>query len=269
MAVIVKNAIGVLANTETATMTSPFGPRTYSIGGKVVSDVHKGIDLKPVVDVLCPANGKVIAVVDNIKASQTPTIIANKQTSLYTGNCVRIQFGELVGLFAHLAEGSVRVKVGQVLNKGDVLGKVGSTGYSTGAHLHFALYKANVPVDPLPYLIGQKALLPLMIKDVVDIPELPALKVITDGLRYRESANGNVKGYLTKGKEYPFLGLTAPVGGYVWAQIVVDNAIAYTAKTDEWNVVHIPRADALNVPASLVAHAQDKTYMIEIKKVTP
>lgn len=265
MAVTVKNALGILKGVDNASMTSAFGPRTYTIGGKKVSDVHKGIDLKPVVDVMCPESGKVIAVVADIKASQTPYIIANSVKSLYTGNYVKVQFGELVGLFAHLAEGTVAVKVGQMLKKGDKLGTVGSTGYSTGAHLHFALYKNNVPVDPLPYLIGQKAIVPFQVKDVADIQVFPTLKVLVDGLRYRDSANGNILGYLTKGKEYPFLGLTVQVGGYAWAQIVVDNSIAYVAKTDEYNSVNNPMDQALTPPITLSGQINGKDYIVEFK----
>jgi hypothetical protein len=53
-------------------------------------------------------------------------------------------------LYAHLSE--ILVEAGQTLQRGDLLGKAGSTGWSTGPHLHFELRHWNQPVDPLVYL---------------------------------------------------------------------------------------------------------------------
>ena len=52
--------------------------------------------------------------------------------------------------YAHLSE--INVQVGDVLAKGDVLGKVGNTGFSTGPHLHFEVRKDGVPQDPQQYI---------------------------------------------------------------------------------------------------------------------
>ncbi len=53
-------------------------------------------------------------------------------------------------LYAHLIDWNV--KVGQQIKRGEVLGWVGSTGYSTGPHLHYEIHLNGVPVDPMPYL---------------------------------------------------------------------------------------------------------------------
>ncbi len=52
--------------------------------------------------------------------------------------------------YAHLSE--VWVVQGQWMNQGDAVGALGSTGYSTGPHLHFELWSGGIPVDPLAYL---------------------------------------------------------------------------------------------------------------------
>ncbi|MBQ2667847.1 MAG: peptidoglycan DD-metalloendopeptidase family protein [Clostridia bacterium] len=53
-------------------------------------------------------------------------------------------------LYAHMS--SVAVSAGQWVNKGDVIGYVGNTGYSFGNHLHFEVYKDGTRVDPAPYV---------------------------------------------------------------------------------------------------------------------
>ena len=55
--------------------------------------------------------------------------------------------------YAHLAYGTIKVKVGDKVKQGQVLGFMGSTGPSTAAHLHFEVYnKQDIRIDPEPYL---------------------------------------------------------------------------------------------------------------------
>ena len=67
------------------------------------------------------------------------------------GYYVKINHAEGVDtLYAHLS--SVAVSYGQYVHQGDVIGYVGSTGNSSGNHLHFELYLENNRVDPYPYI---------------------------------------------------------------------------------------------------------------------
>jgi murein DD-endopeptidase MepM/ murein hydrolase activator NlpD len=72
------------------------------------------------------------------------------------GNHVLIQHrGGLSTLYAHMV--AMKVAWGQPVRAGDLIGWVGSTGNSTGPHLHFEVRYAGVPFDPIPYLEGSPA----------------------------------------------------------------------------------------------------------------
>jgi hypothetical protein len=68
------------------------------------------------------------------------------------GNVVYIDHGGGVETrYAHLNGFADKLRVGSQVAQGDIIGFVGTTGRSTGPHLHFELYVASVPVDPLAY----------------------------------------------------------------------------------------------------------------------
>ena len=116
-------------------ITTPYGSERYING--VYHGFHKGVDFA------APRGTPVKAVLSGevIFAGWMPL----------TGNTVVIDHGwGLMSLYAHLSE--VDVKRGQLVRRGEVIGKVGSTGRSTGPHLHLGVYLNDTSVDPLEFL---------------------------------------------------------------------------------------------------------------------
>ena len=75
------------------------------------------------------------------------------QYSSSYGNYVVVSHGSgNTTLYAHMS--SRKVSVGAYVNQGDVLGITGSTGNSTGPHLHFEISENGVRINPLTYLTG-------------------------------------------------------------------------------------------------------------------
>ena len=68
-----------------------------------------------------------------------------------TGNTVVIEHGYgLKSIYYHMSE--LDCKVGDMVKKGDIIGKVGSTGFSTGPHLHFSMAVNTVWINPWQFI---------------------------------------------------------------------------------------------------------------------
>lgn len=72
------------------------------------------------------------------------------------GNTVEISAGDVVTSYHHMSQ--VKAVVGRNVSAGTVIGYIGSTGQSTGPHLHFEVRKGGKDVDPNPYLDGSSVI---------------------------------------------------------------------------------------------------------------
>ncbi len=117
-------------------VTSTFGGRA-SPGG-IGSTNHKGIDIGQV------------GYTTKVCAAKAGTVIISQYSSSY-GNYVVVSHGSgNTTLYAHMS--SRKVSAGQTVKQGAVLGITGSTGNSTGPHLHFEITENGVRINPLKYL---------------------------------------------------------------------------------------------------------------------
>lgn len=116
-------------------ITSKYGMRFHPILKK--NKMHTGMDIG------APKGA-------NIVAAENGTVMQAGWNTAY-GNMILINHGgNLVTLYGHASK--LLVTTGQKVTKGQTIAKVGSTGYSTGPHLHFEVRKNGDPVNPNSYL---------------------------------------------------------------------------------------------------------------------
>ena len=121
---------------QDARLTSGFGMRTHPVLGGRRS--HKGIDLA------APTGTPIYATADGI-------VERAERFSSY-GLFIEIEHGaELETRYAHMSR--LAVSAGQRVKKGDLIGYVGSTGRSTGPHLHYEVRISGVAVNPIPFMV--------------------------------------------------------------------------------------------------------------------
>ncbi len=119
-------------------LTSGYGMRDHPILRRRAR--HNGVDLA------APRGTPVYATADGV--------IEMAQYYSSYGNYVQIGHGgDLETRYAHLS--SYTVSEGEQVRMGDLIGYVGSTGRSTGPHLHYEVRIADEPVNPIPYMMAQ------------------------------------------------------------------------------------------------------------------
>jgi len=117
-------------------VTSEFGVRKHPIGRRF--KMHNGIDIASPfgTPIKSPAGGKVV--------------FASRSGGY--GNTLILQHGYgVTTMYAHL--NNFHVKKGQMVKRGEVIAEVGTTGYSTGPHLHYEVQVDGIPSDPLAFLV--------------------------------------------------------------------------------------------------------------------
>jgi murein DD-endopeptidase MepM/ murein hydrolase activator NlpD len=115
-------------------VSSPYG--VLSIHQGQVLGFHGGVDFAS------PAGTPVVAPADGI--------VRLAESLPLSGNAVLMDHGlGVVSSYLHLSE--IAVRAGQRIIKGELVGRVGSTGLATGPHLHWGLRVNGVRVDPLPW----------------------------------------------------------------------------------------------------------------------
>ncbi len=111
-------------------ITSPFGYRTNPIGG--YTELHDGVDIGG-------------ACSTPVVASWTGVVLSARVEGGW-GNRIIVDGGAYKTAYAHLQ--SMSVSAGQVVTAGQVIGAIGTTGYSTGCHLHYSTWVNGQLVDP-------------------------------------------------------------------------------------------------------------------------
>jgi murein DD-endopeptidase MepM/ murein hydrolase activator NlpD len=128
-------AAGTFSWPVTGTITSPFGWRSNPFGG--APEFHQGLDIA------APTG-------TTVTAAAGGTVIMAQWYGGY-GNYILIDHGGGYSTgYGHLS--AIYVTTGQSVQRGQAIGAVGSTGQSTGPHLHFEVRIAGKPVDPAPRL---------------------------------------------------------------------------------------------------------------------
>ena len=122
-------------------VTSPFGWRMHPI--KKVKKHHNGVDIwqgGETTYLEAWADGKVIAVKPNDNPNSAGHSIIVQST---------VMGKKVTWTYFHMVKGSIKVKVGQKITAGTIVGKMGETGFATGKHLHWEIWAGHIKGQPL------------------------------------------------------------------------------------------------------------------------
>lgn len=192
---------------------------------------HTGIDIvgkEGLPEIIAHSDGVVYAIQDgqdnNIKATGVKSY----------GNYVQIKHpNNMYTLYAHL-EKKLKVKLGQQVKRGQVLGKEGNSGCSYGTHLHFEVRnKDNYVIDPTPYIDA----------DLPNLPTLPEPQKRDENIYQVEVLIKDLRARAGFGLDKAILGFTkkgiyniynkATKDNLVWLKICEDRDI-WVAYSEEW-----------------------------------
>lgn len=118
-------------------ISSPFGKRVHPLSGEETS--HNGIDIA------IDSGTEVCAIEDGE--------VQKSEYNQFSGNYIVIAHKDgYTSSYAHLKE--TKVKTGDIVKKGDIIGISGSTGAVTGPHLHMEIRKDSSPIDPMTLIVN-------------------------------------------------------------------------------------------------------------------
>ena len=162
-------------------LSSPFGMRLHPTLG--VWKMHNGIDLA------APSGTPIYST----RAGTVCTVAYND----ISGYHVVVDHGDgYKSKYLHMKENSFAVKKGDIVIQGQKLGEVGSTGRSTGAHLHFGITYNNEAKDPEDFIFGQGTVieidLPIEIKEDIQLEYDP---LFTDKSVLADNFSGNMHSF--------------------------------------------------------------------------
>ena len=215
-------------------LKSGYCEQTQGFGG---SNNHRGLDLVgkgyTIDDIVSYDAGNVLMSVTGYGNGQ------GEGVNWRYGNFVKIQHDNgTVCLYAHMEYTSV--KVGQRVSKGQVIGRMGNSGNSSGGHLHWEFWSKNdynSNIDPSPYLAPKE---PIVLPKPVERDKNKRQFQVdyNDNLRVRETPNGNILGILNKGI-YDFIS-TEKSGGYEWVKLKDG---MYSAITDMSRILEVEKEE--------------------------
>ncbi len=133
-------------------ISSGFGYRGSAATGGVGTSNHNGYDIASAhgLSIVAAESGRVIKVVRGCVHDYPKTFATRCYCGGGYGNYLMIDHGGITTLYGHCA--SISANVGDVVVKGQEVGKVGSCGWSTGNHVHFSVIKGGTYVNPGTYL---------------------------------------------------------------------------------------------------------------------
>jgi murein DD-endopeptidase MepM/ murein hydrolase activator NlpD len=130
-------------------LSSGYGMRVHPVTGRLAR--HNGIDIP------APHGTPIYATADGIVGRAQRLGGYGLYVEVEHGNGIQTRYGHM---------SSFIVSSGQRVKKGDILGYVGSTGRSTGNHLHYEVRIAGTPVNPIPFVESGEAALAMLSGDV-------------------------------------------------------------------------------------------------------
>jgi murein DD-endopeptidase MepM/ murein hydrolase activator NlpD len=139
---------GIAGNGGSVNMATPLGAALglapYGNWGASAPKVQRGLFMHEGIDLVAPAGTPVYAAADGIVVGAAPN-------GRY-GNWIRIDHGDkLTTVYGHLMAFAPGIEPGETVTRGELIGFVGSTGRSTGAHLHFEVLNDGKPVNPITH----------------------------------------------------------------------------------------------------------------------